>query len=131
MSPLAGLASFDAREAFAFDDFADDPGLMLLGADELQDGVRLLDVDDGDHADAHVEDLVEFFFGDAAALGQQAENGQHVPGALADDDVARFGEDARDVVDETAAGDVGQAVDVLRVASSALKRLINFCTKGP
>src|SRR6266513_640861 len=39
--------------------FPDDPGFLFLNADEPQYGVRPVRRDNRDHADAHVEDLIQ------------------------------------------------------------------------
>ena len=52
---------------------------MLLALDELQRGFGIVRRDDADHADAHVEDLIEFFFRHAALLLNDLEDRQHVP----------------------------------------------------
>ena len=53
------------------------------------------------HADAHVEDLIEFRLGHAALGRDDLEDRQDVPGAVVDEGVAIFGQDARDVVHES------------------------------
>ena len=50
--------------------------------------VRLVRRHDGDHADAHVENLVNSASGTPLFLGDHLENRQHVPRTFADDDVA-------------------------------------------
>ena len=67
--------------------------------------------DDEGHADAHVEDLIHLGFGDFAALLDEAENFGDLPGVFADGGAAGFGEDAGEVVEQPATGDVGGAVE--------------------
>ena len=88
---------------------------MLLRLDEFQHGVRLVRRHDGDHADAHVEDLIQFLVRHAALLLDDLENGQHVPRTFFDDHVERLRQHARDVVHKTAAGDVREGADRLKV----------------
>ena len=79
------------------------------GADGGLHGVR---TDEPDHADAHVEHAVGFLHGEAAELDQEIEDGglkRDLRGV--EDGVDGLRQDARDVVDEAAAGDVGDAVD--------------------
>ena len=99
------------RFALAFDDFADDPGLVLLRVDEFQHRFRLVRRDDAHHADAHVEDLIQFLIRHAALGFDDFENRQHVPRTFLDDHVERLGQHARDVVHKTAAGDVREGLD--------------------
>ena len=66
---------------------------------------------DDDHADAHVEDLIQFGFRHAAFGLDEFEDRQHFPGSFADDDVAAFGQHTGDVIHEAAAGDVGEGFD--------------------
>ena len=93
----------------ALGDFANDPGALLLGMDEPQDGAGLVGGYNDGHSDPHVEDLIKFSFGDASILADELEERQFFPGALPDDDIAIVGEDTRDIVHKTAAGDVCQA----------------------
>jgi len=55
-----GLTLHQPRLAFAFTTSPMTPCLVLLRADEFQHGVRLVHRHDGHHADAHVEDLIQF-----------------------------------------------------------------------
>ena len=67
--------------------------------------------DDEGHADAHVEDLIHFVFGDFAAFLDEAEEFGDLPGIFADGGSAGFREDAGEIVEQPAAGDVGGAVE--------------------
>src|ERR1043166_3276312 len=53
------------------------PRAMLLAIDEVQNVLRAFVRHDGDHADAHVEDLVKFGVRHTAALLDDLEDGQH------------------------------------------------------
>ena len=67
--------------------------------------------DDEGHADAHVEDLIHFVFGDFAAFLDEAEEFGDLPRIFADGGAAGFREDAGEIVKEAAAGDVGGSVE--------------------
>ncbi len=67
--------------------------------------------DDEGHADAHVEDLIHLVFGDFAAFLDEAKEFGDLPGILADGGAAGFGQDAGEIVEETAAGNVGGSVE--------------------
>ena len=108
----AGL--FYAGAACAGDDFADVPGFVFGLFDVVQDGIRLFRVNDGGHADTHVEDLIYLAVVNAAGVLDQFENGRNRPGAFPDDDIAVDGENPRDIVNKAAAGDVGQTFDHTR-----------------
>ena len=70
--------------------------------------------DDEGHADAHVEDLIHLVFGDFSAFLDEAEEFGDLPGILADGGAAGFGKDAGEIVEETAAGDVGGSMETAR-----------------
>ena len=109
---LSGL--FYAGAACAGDDFADVPGFVFGFFDVGQDGIRFVGGDDGGHADAHVEDLIDLGVVNAAGVLDQFENGRNGPRAFPDDDITVNGQDPRDVVNEAAAGDVSQTFDHAR-----------------
>ena len=67
--------------------------------------------DDEGHADAHIEDLIHFVFGDFAAFLDEAEEFGDLPRIFADGGAAGFGQDAGEIVEEAAAGDVGGSVE--------------------
>src|SRR5215218_4881001 len=97
--------------AFCRDHFAEmRDGLAALGEDfaDLVDRVGLYD---RDHADAAIEGAQQFEFGDAALLRQPFEHRQHRQPRQIDADAEMLWQHARDVVGETAAGDVGEALD--------------------
>ena len=96
----------------AVDDLADDPGGYLgFLPEDPDDGLGVVVGHDHHHADAHVEDPVHLLVGDVAVLLEPGEDGGQVPARLLDPDGGALGQDARRVVDQAAAGDVGDAVD--------------------
>ena len=107
---------FHLRFAVAFHHFTDDPGLVPLCADEFQNIFCFFRRYDGNHADAHVEDLIKFVGRHAALLLDDFENRQHVPGTFFNDHVKRLRQHARDIVHETAAGDMREGSHLIRLA---------------
>ena len=98
----AQVTRFDVADAV--DDFAG-------GFEGMRDGVGVGLADDGDHADAAVEGAGKLGGLDRAAgleVGEQAREG---PGVGVDDGVAALGQDARDIFEQPAAGDVGERAD--------------------
>src|SRR6266536_1005938 len=80
----------------------------------LQDRHHSLHValgDNRDHADAHVEDLIHLRQIDISILLQDFENVRHTPTLRFNDGIAVFWQDARQIVDQTAAGDMGETFD--------------------
>src|SRR5258707_2419967 len=75
---------------------------------DLLDGIRLYD---GDHADAAIEGAQQFEFGDAPLLCQPFEDRQHRKTREVDADAEMLWQHARNIVGETAAGDVGKSLD--------------------
>src|SRR6266851_6533839 len=75
---------------------------------DLFDGIRL---HDGDHADAAIEGTQQFEFGDAPLLCQPLEDRKHRNTREIDPDAEMLWQRARNIVGETAAGDVGKALD--------------------
>ena len=67
---------------------------------------------DQGHADAAIEHAVHFGFGDAAMLLQPFEQRRHGPGGLLQHGAHALGQRARDVLDQAAAGDMRQALDL-------------------
>jgi hypothetical protein len=64
----AATVLFYVNHSPALRDFADDPGALLLGMDESQDGARLAGGYDDGHSNSHVEYLVKFSFGNVPLL---------------------------------------------------------------
>ena len=80
----------------------------------LEQGERLVGAFGGDgehHADAHVEDVVHLLVVDVAGAFQDVEDGKDGPGSERDVGGEAVGDHTGDVLDETAAGDVGDALD--------------------
>ena len=67
--------------------------------------------DDGDHADAAVEGAGKLGGLDRAAGLEEGEQAREGPGVGVDDGVAAFGQDARDILEQPAAGDMGERAD--------------------
>src|SRR5690606_22204984 len=99
------------------------PCLMSAAPDECQDAVGVVGMDEGDHADAHVEHAIEFLLLDAAPDPDELEDGWDVPRPFSDDDITARRQDSWEVVDESAAGDVSERAD-----GSVLQR--NACGTG-
>jgi hypothetical protein len=85
--PLSG----EACARVSAHDFPDDPRRMTT-ADETQDVIRLIRRDQGDEADTHVEDLVEFEFLDCALGAEELKEGRDFPGILPNHDIAIRGQ---------------------------------------
>src|SRR5882672_6331189 len=83
---------------------------------DLFDGIRL---HDRDHADAAVEGAQQFEFGDAPLLCQPLENRQHRHTRKVDPDAEMLGQHARNIIGETAAGDMGKTLDRIGLADRA------------
>ena len=97
--------------AVSFDDFADDPGRDFgFFAEIAGDGVGVIIGDDQDQADPHVEDAEHLGVGDVAEFWSQGKTGGR-PRSRAGAGWPSRGQDARRVLDQAAAGDVGDAVN--------------------
>jgi len=83
---------------------------------DLFDGIRL---HDRDHADAAVEGAQQFEFGDAPLLRQPLENRQHRQTRKVYPNAEMFWQHARNIIGETAAGDVGKTLDRTGLADRA------------
>ena len=70
-----------------------------------------LGADDRDHADAAVEGARQFARLDRAAGLEEGEQAGQGPGVGIDDGVAAVGQHARDILEQSAAGDVRQRAD--------------------
>ena len=67
--------------------------------------------DDQDEPDAHVEDAVHLGLFDGAKLLEPGEDRGDWPRSAVKPDSTAVGKDARGVIDQSAAGDMGDAVD--------------------
>ena len=97
--------------ALAANDASDDD-MAFVGA--VEDGLGLLDLfgwDDGDEADAHVEGAQHLVLVHVAERLQMLEQRGYVPGGQVDQRAHALWEDARQVLRDAAAGDVGHAAD--------------------
>lgn len=94
-----------------FDDFANDKRLVAGFDGGFLDELGFVGGDDEAHADAHVEDFVEFVEFHAAFANEVIKNRECWPGAVVDFCAATVWEDAWEISGEAAAGDVTQAVD--------------------
>src|SRR3982074_2819178 len=95
-------------------------GHGLAGLREnLGDSVDRVRLDDADHADAAIEGAQQFEFGNTALRGQPFEDRQYRQPRQIDADAEMFRQHPRNVVGETAAGDVGQALDRAGLADRA------------
>ena len=81
--------------------------------------------DDCRHANAHIKDLIHLFLGYASALLQDFENGRDFPALSLNYRVAIVGQNAREIVNHSAAGDVGEAFQ-LSVGHFRQERLVVF-----
>ena len=101
----------DTQTSFALPNgqFADDKGFFR---DQFLDFSNGIFIHNHDHANAHVEDTVHFFGGDTAFLLDQLPERRHRPGAETDYGVEIIRQDARDVFDKSAAGEVGKGFDM-------------------
>src|ERR1041385_1327273 len=116
--PRTSASLLHPRLAAAAYHFANDPGPMTGRMDEPQCVICALVRDDYDHTDAHVEDLIKLRVRDFAFVLNQSKDWQHVPRTLANNNVAVLRQHARDIVDETAAGDRSQGANRVGRTSS-------------
>ena len=73
--------------------------------------VGILPGDDGGHADAHVEGVEHFAFGDVCRFGDEIKDRQHAHGAALNFGAHALRQAARDVFKEAAARDVRHGLD--------------------
>ena len=66
------------------------------------------------HADPQVEHPEHLFVRNPAAALDQLEEGRHGPAAPLDPGAQALRQDARDILEESAAGEMGQGLDRLR-----------------
>ena len=71
------------------------------------------------HADAAVEGPRHFFRGDPAALLQQREDRRQLPALRIDHGMAAIGQNPRNILEKSAAGDMRQALDPALAAPAA------------
>ena len=88
------------------------PGVLAFRLEQGQRFFKLIRRQGDDHADATVEGAVHLVAGDVAGLLQPAEHRRPLPALLVDHRLGVGGQYARNVLPETAAGDVGEGVDL-------------------
>src|ERR1700690_1204774 len=101
--------------AAAFFNVADNHGFFARFTQYLQGLLRIRLPDDRDHPDAHIEDAVHLFVVDLAGVADELEERGWRPGRAVDHGRDILWQHARDVVVETAAGDVGKPLDLDRL----------------
>src|SRR5690242_9264614 len=92
------------------------PGAAFDSANSFraQDRYRAAGValrNDRDHSDTHVEDLEHFFSIHLSVLLQHLENARNAPGVGVDYRIAIFWQNPRQIINQSAAGNVGEALD--------------------
>ena len=83
-----------------------------MGGEDVQRGLHLRSGNNDAHAHAHVVGVEHVPLGNIAGLCNQVEDGQHLNGALVDLRAQAVGDGAGNILIETAAGDVADALDV-------------------
>ncbi len=69
---------------------------------------RIVRRDDRRHPDAHVEDLIHFVARDPTAFLQELKDAWDLPASEIDHGIAILRQNARQIIDQPAAGDMGQ-----------------------
>ena len=105
--------------ALGRDDFAEQRDGLAAFGENVSDFFDRVRFHDGNHADAAIERSQQFEFGDAALLRQPFEHRQHRQPRQIDADAEMLWQHARNVVGETAAGDVGEPLDRAGLADRA------------
>ena len=93
-------------------DTAYDSGLVAVAGEDVNCLLRLGFVHCEHHSDTHVEDVEHLAVADVAVLLEETENRQDFPASLLYVDALALLEDARDILVETATGDVGDSVHI-------------------
>ena len=89
---------------------------------------------EGDEADAHIEGAEHLVLLDIAELLQVLEDGQNRPAAELDVGGGVFGQDARQVLGDSATGDVGHAAGVIaggQLFDEAQVAAVSLHERGP
>ena len=107
----------------AIDQRADDRRLLAGLAEAGDQPLGVLGRDHRQHADAAVEGAQHFALGDAAGLASQPKTGGTATASRSMCAARCVGQDAGDVVDEAAAGDVGERLDADAGAQRREQRL--------
>lgn len=96
------------RAGLEFADFGGGGAKFVESGDGIGEVIR---VNNKDHADAHVKSAAHFGFGDVAQCLDGFKYGQGCPGATVDFCLDIEGEDTREIIVESTAGDVGDGFD--------------------
>ena len=91
--------------------FADDVGALLARAQMFNDRIGVIGSGNRDHAEAIVERAIHFGLIDFAEPRDEIEDRRHSPGAAADSRVQVLRHHPRQILDDTAAGDIRQALE--------------------
>src|SRR5215475_6535263 len=105
------LSSNEPHLTIPVDDFADVVKLLASASELVFDKLQALRGGDDDHAYAQVESTQHVFARHVADLPHQIEDGKDGPASFFERDVDVGRQDARDVFDQSASGDVRQALD--------------------
>ncbi len=92
-------------------DLADHPRLFARFTQYVQRGLDVLLSHADHHAHAAVQYAVHFVFFDVALLLQPVEHGRTLPAGDVDHGLGALWQNARDIVQQTATGDVGHGLD--------------------
>lgn len=95
--------------AIAFDDAADDEEFFFGAVEEGFRAREFCGGDGGDEADTHIEGAHHLVLRDLAELAEVIKDGQDGPGADFDLRAGAFGQNAREIFSDAAAGNVGHA----------------------
>src|SRR6185312_8988015 len=112
----------DAMLARGRNHFAEQGHSFAARAEDRTDRVDRIRADDRDHADAAVEGPQEFELGNAPLLRQPFEDRQHRQTRKIDADAELLRQHARNVVGESAAGDMGEPLHRAGLADRAQAR---------
>src|SRR5436190_1240053 len=94
-------------------DLPDDGRLLARAPQRSHDRIGEGRTTDENKSDAEIEDAAHLGLGDVAEPLEPREDRRHLPGALAYFDAEAFRDHARDVLDHSAARDVGHRLDGL------------------
>ena len=87
----------------------DDIGSLACCFHSLQNGIYILRIDGKHQTNTHVEGIVHYMLLDISLFLEHAEDGRNFIAALLDDSVSALRKHTRNVLVETAAGDVAAA----------------------
>ncbi len=101
------------------DHLAEQHHALAASGEDVTDRFDRVRLDNSDHADTAIEGAQQLQFVDAALLRQPLENWQHWQPGKVDADSEMPRQDARDIVRQTAPGDVSQRFDGAGLADGA------------